>query len=103
MTAIDGNPNRKATKNEIKKMCALLDKSLSDGCLGMSSGLYYAPCLFADHDEIVELLKVVKSHNALFCVHHRCEGDEILESIDEIISYVRETGVRLEISHLKAI
>ena len=103
MSAIDGNPNRKATKEEISKMCTLLDKSLSEGCLGMSSGLYYAPCLFADHDEIVELLKVVKSHNALFCVHHRCEGDEILTSIDEIISYVRETGVRLEISHLKAI
>ena len=103
MSAIDGNPNRKATKEEISKMCALLDKSLSEGCLGMSSGLYYAPCLFADHDEIFELLKVVKSHNSLFCVHHRCEGDEILESIDEIISYVRETGVRLEVSHLKAI
>ena len=103
MTAIGGNPNRAATKEEIRKMCRLLDVSLSQGCLGMSSGLYYAPCLFADHDEIVELLKVVKSHNALFCVHHRCEGDEILESIDEIVSFIRETGARLEISHLKAI
>lgn len=101
--AIDGNPNRAATKEEIERMCVLLDKSLSQGCMGFSSGLYYAPCLFADHDEMVALLNVVKKHNALFCVHHRCEGDDILPSIDEIISYVRETGVRLEISHLKAI
>ena len=101
--AIDGNPNRAATKEEIERMCSLLDKSLSQGCMGLSSGLYYAPCLFADHDEMVALLNVVKKHNALFCVHHRCEGDDILPSIDEIISYVRETGVRLEISHLKAI
>ena len=101
--AIEGNPNRAATKHEIKLMCEDLDRSLSQGCMGLSSGLYYAPCLFADHDEMVALLNVVKKHNALFCVHHRCEGDDILPSIDEIISYVRETGVRLEISHLKAI
>jgi len=103
MSAIEGNPNRAATKKEIEKMCRLLDQSLDNGCLGFSSGLYYAPCLFADHDELVSLLRVVKRHNSLFCVHHRCEGDEILQSIDEIISLVRETGVRLEVSHLKAI
>ncbi len=101
--AIEGNPNRAATKDEIRLMCDLLDRSLSQGCMGLSSGLYYAPCLFADHDEMVALLEVVKSHRALFCVHHRCEGDDILPSIDEIFSYVRETGVRLEISHLNAI
>ncbi len=103
MSAMESNPNRAATKEEIEKMCRLLDQSLDNGCLGFSSGLYYAPCLFADHDELVSLLKVVKRHNSLFCVHHRCEGDEILQSIDEIISLVRETGVRLEVSHLKAI
>lgn len=101
--AIEGNANRSATEEEIHTMCALLDKALDQGCLGLSTGLYYAPCLFADRNELVELLKVVKRHNALFAVHHRCEGDEILSSIEEVLSLVRETGVRLEISHLKAI
>ena len=101
--AMEGNPNRVARDSEIKTMCQLLDTSLSQGCFGLSTGLYYAPCLFADRTEMIELLKVVKSHNALFTVHHRCEGDEILSSIQEVLSYVRETGVRLEISHLKAI
>lgn len=101
--AIEGNPNRAATESEIKTMCDLLDRSLSQGCVGLSSGLYYAPCLFADRAEMVALLNVVKKHDGIFAVHHRCEGDDILSSIDEIISYTRETGVRLEISHLKAI
>ncbi len=103
MAAIKGNPNREATSAEIDTMCFLLDEALSQGCMGFSTGLYYAPCLFANEEEIISLLKVVKKHNALFTVHHRCEGDEILPSIDEILGYVRKTGVRLEISHLKAI
>lgn len=101
--AMEGNPNRVATEAEISTMCELLDISLSQGCFGLSTGLYYAPCLFADRAEMIALLKVVKRHNALFTVHHRCEGDEIIQSIQEVLSYVRETGVRLEISHLKAI
>lgn len=103
ITAIDGNPNRKANRKEVSLMCSYLEKSLEEGCFGLSSGLYYAPCLFADHYEIVELLKVVKKYDRLFAVHHRCEGNGIEDSIEEILQYQRETGVRLEISHLKAI
>ena len=103
MSAIEGNPNRIATKSEVKKMCCLLEQSLEQGCIGLSSGLYYAPNMYADSNEITELLKVIKKTDTLFCVHHRCEGDFILDSIDEVISYALKTGVRLEISHLKAI
>ncbi len=103
MCAINGNPNREATDSEIEEMCRLLDISLSQGCIGFSSGLYYAPNVFASKKEIIKLLEVVKKHDALFCVHHRCEGDEIVSSVEEVINYMKATGVRLEISHLKAI
>lgn len=103
MRAIEGNPNRRATSEEVQRMCALLDQALSQGCLGLSSGLYYAPNMYADEEEILALLRVVKKHNALFCVHHRCEGDFILSSVDEVINYAFKTDVKLEISHLKAI
>ena len=103
MMAMEGNPNRAATKKEVSTMCRLLEISLQQGCFGLSTGLYYAPCLFADEHEIIELLNTVKHHDRIFAVHHRCEGDEILPSIDEVLGYARKTGVRLEISHLKAI
>ena len=103
MMAMEGNPNRVATHEEVSKMCQLLEISLQQGCFGLSTGLYYAPCLFADEHEIIELLKTVKRYDGIFAVHHRCEGDEILQSIDEVLGYVRKTGVKLEISHLKAI
>lgn len=101
--AIEGNPNRAASKDEVKVMCRLLDNALDSGCFGFSSGIYYAPNIFADRYEFTELLKVVKNHDALFTVHHRCEGTEIISSIEEVLSYVRQTGVKLEISHLKTI
>ena len=101
--ALAGNPNRAATQNEIEKMCGLLDISISQGCFGFSTGLYYAPCMFASREELLALLDVVRRHDAIFAVHHRCEGDDILPSIDEIIGLVCRTGVKLEVSHLKAI
>lgn len=101
--AINGNPNREASKEEVQTMCRLLDEALDQGCFGFSTGIYYAPNIFASRYEYIELLKVVKNHDAIFTVHHRCEGSEIVQSIEEVLSFMRETGVRLEISHLKAI
>ena len=101
--ALEGNPNRPATDREIGLLCDCLDASIAEGCFGFSTGLYYAPCMYASRKELISLLSEVKRHDAVFAVHHRCEGDDILPSIDEIISLVRETGVKLEVSHLKAI
>ena len=101
--ALSGNPNRIATDAEVKKMCQLLDTSLSQGCVGLSTGLYYAPCAFADRKELLSLLSVVKAHDALFSVHQRCEGSSIVESITEVLDLASMSNVRLQISHLKVI
>lgn len=101
--ALGGNPNRLATDSEVKRMCLYLQQSLQEGCIGLSSGLYYAPCLFADRKELLALLSVVKSFDRLFCVHMRCEGADILSSIEEVLDLARESGVKLQISHLKVI
>ncbi len=97
------NANRKANQKEIEIMCELLDKSLKQGCIGFSTGLYYAPCVYADRNELISLLKVVKDNNKIFCTHHRCEGDDVMNSLIEVIDLAKEVGVKIEISHLKAI
>ena len=102
-TAMGLDSSREATDEEIEVMCRLLDESLSSGCKGLSSGLYYAPCTFASEKELLSLLSVVKKHDAFFAVHHRCEGNDIIESVKEVLSLAKQTGVRLEISHLKVI
>ena len=84
-------------------MCSYLDEALSAGAHGLSTGLYYSPCLYATRDEILALLTIVKEHDALFTVHHRCEGNDVVESLKEVLDLASESGVKIEISHLKAI
>lgn len=103
VVAMGKDCQRQARSKEIELMCHYLDQSLSQGCKGFSTGLYYAPCSFASRDELIALLKVVKKHDAIFAVHHRCEGDEVVESVKEVLDLAREAGVKLEISHLKLI
>lgn len=103
LAAMGGDVKREATDEEISRMCRLLEKDLDAGSLGFSSGLYYSPCIYASGRELAALLSVVRSRKGLFAVHHRCEGDDILPSLEEVLSLSLKVGVRLEISHLKAI
>ncbi len=103
LCAMGEDSSRVATEEEIARMCEYLDNSLSSGAYGLSSGLYYAPCTYASKDELLALLSVVKKHDKLFSVHHRCEGNEVVSSLNEILELALESGVRVEVSHLKAI
>lgn len=100
--AVVGPYNVKAGDEEIKRMCAVLDRQLELGAIGLSYGLEYAPGCYCDTREMVELNKVVRKHNALYTIHMRNEDDHVLEAMDEAIAAARLSGARLEISHLKA-
>ena len=101
--SLEGNPNRSANSVEVQTMCRLLEESYRQGCLGFSSGLYYAPCLFASRGELLALLEVTQKYDRLFAVHIRCEGDDVLSALEEVLDLANYTKVRLEVSHLKAI
>lgn len=103
LAVLGRNASSEASDEDIEKMAALLSSILDEGAWGFSSGLYYAPCVFASRKELRRLLEVVREHGKIFSVHHRCEGDDVLESLEEVLSLASETGVRIEISHLKAI
>ena len=103
IAAMHQEVNRRATVNEIDCMCKLLDQSYDMGAAGFSTGLYYAPCQFADAVELRALLQVTSQRDRLFSVHHRCEGDDVMESLREVLDSALATSVRCEISHLKAI
>ena len=100
--AVVGNRNVRATDDQIRRMCEILDRELELGSIGLSFGLEYAPGCYCDTREMVELCKVVARHDALYTIHMRNEDDHVLEAIDEAIEAARQSGARLEISHLKA-
>ncbi len=101
--ALGSEAGRTATDREREAMCEMLDSLMNEGIRGFSTGLYYSPCLFADENELAALLSVVRSHDGIFAVHHRCEGDDVIASLAEVLSLAEKNNVRLEISHLKAI
>ena len=92
---------RAATRDEIAKMCELLDQALEEGGAGLSTGLVYAPAMHARPDEIAALAKVVARRGGIYATHMRSEGGQLLEAIDEALDVARASGVRLQISHLK--
>ncbi|MDL2263218.1 amidohydrolase family protein [Synergistaceae bacterium OttesenSCG-928-I11] len=88
-----------ATPEEVEKMKALLRESLAGGAMGLSLGLEYAPG--ATYDEIKALAGVVAAFDdRLITVHIRYDDDRCVRAVEEVIRLARETGVRLQVSHL---
>jgi len=97
-----GMEDRSPRRSEMAEMRRLLDEAMQQGALGMSTGLIYPPCVYAETKELTELCKVVAAHRGVFVAHMRNEGDQLLESIDEVLKVGWRTGVPVHISHFKA-
>jgi N-acyl-D-amino-acid deacylase len=124
-----GYENRKAHTIELDRMKRLLRKALTDGALGLSTGLAYPPGIYSDTEELIDLCTVLARSKhvrsvlspqdtmftpvknkiqdkkicpgPIFTAHIRNEGDALTESVEEIIRIGKETGIRVHISHIK--
>ncbi|MBI3987759.1 MAG: D-aminoacylase [Lentisphaerae bacterium] len=96
-----GCENRPATPDDIKAMARLLDECLDQGGRGMSTGLIYAPGMYATREELIALAAVAARHGGLYTSHMRSEAKQLLEAIDEALAIGRQAGIRVQISHLK--
>lgn len=92
---------RPATDDEVARMCALMDQCMTDGAIGMSSGLFYAEAMPAPASEVTALARVVARHRGVYATHMRSEMAEILEAMHEASDCAFEAGVPLIISHHK--
>ena len=96
-----GFENRRATEEEIRKMCAITRREMESGAFGLSTGLIYMPCVYSDTRELVELCKVAAEYDGVFAVHQRSEADYILDSMREVLDIGRRSGVKIHFSHFK--
>lgn len=97
-----GYENRPATPAEMEAMKKLLATAMQEGAVGLSSSLLYAPSRYADTQELIELAKVAAEYGGIYISHIRDEGDQLLESVEELITIAREANIPAEIYHLKA-
>jgi N-acyl-D-amino-acid deacylase len=96
-----GSFARPPTADELAKMCALVERAMQDGAVGLSTGLLYLPGAFAKTDEIVALAKVAAAHGGIYASHMRHENSQIREALDEVVTIAREANIRAEVSHIK--
>jgi N-acyl-D-amino-acid deacylase len=96
-----GLDNRAPADDEMRQMENLLDKCLAEGARGMSTGIIYPPCCYADTGEFVNFGHVLKANGVPMVLHQRNESDKILESVEEVLTIARESGCHVHFSHLK--
>ena len=97
-----GLKNVRATPEQMEAMRDLVRQEMEAGALGVGSSLIYAPAIYADTEELVELTKAAAQYKGRYISHIRSEGDRLLESVDEVLQIARQAGVPAEIYHLKA-
>lgn len=96
---------------ETESLHSLIAEAMDQGAAGVSFGLGYEPGIYARPDEIRGIVELAKQREKIVTVHGRAyagvpappDSDEIplnVASLKENIDLARETGVRLQYSHL---
>lgn len=98
---IIGDAVRSMTPREIELLKKNLERAMKEGALGISTGLIYSHARLAPYIELLELAKIVKKYGGVYATHIRSEQEGILGAVEEALSIARESGVKLQISHLK--
>jgi N-acyl-D-aspartate/D-glutamate deacylase len=93
---------RLPSPEEFGKMKGILDQAMKDGAIGLSSALAYAPGMFADTNEMIELCKIVARYGGLYTTHIRSDGSAWEKSVREAIETSEKSGASLQISHLES-
>ena len=96
-----GGEAKRATPEQLTHMQALLQQALSEGACGLSTGLIYPPCCYADTAELVALGRVLAEVGRPLVVHMRSESDEVGQALEEMLTVARESGCAVHISHIK--
>ena len=94
--------DKPASRRELDLMCARLDKNLTSGSAGFSTGLAYPPACNAPSEEVTELVAVLKDHHGVYTTHMRDEENGVVESVEETLRVCFDTNVSTVISHHKA-
>lgn len=98
-----GCTDARPTPEQLRQMQQILREAMEAGCLGYSSGLVYAPSVYADTDELTELARTVAEYGGIYASHIRGEGSGVLRAVREAIAIGRDAGATAWISHLKVI
>ncbi len=90
------------TPVELDSMRKVVRWAMEGGAFGLATALIYPPANFATTEELIEAAKTMQPYGGVYITHMRSEADQFLEGIDEAIRISKESGVPVEVFHLKA-
>lgn len=93
----------KPSQAQLAQMQDYVRQAMECGYLGYSSGLAYAPSVYADTEELIALAKVMAPYGGIYSSHIRSEGDDVVAALAEAIRVGEEAGVQVQVSHLKVV
>ena len=96
-----GAGDRAPTPEELKDMEIAVDDAMSDGAMGVSSALIYAPGSYARTEELIALAKAAAAKGGVYASHIRNEGDTEAQALNEAFRIGREANIPVQIFHLK--
>lgn len=97
-----GLEDKQPTPEQLEQMREVVRREMEAGALGIGTSLIYPPAFYAKTDELIELCKVAAKYRGKYISHMRSEGNQLLESLDELIRISREAGIPAELYHIKA-
>ena len=96
-----GMDDRAPSADELALMQQLLAEALDAGALGLSSGLFTAPGIYAAPQELVALGDVLKSRGGAYSSHVRDEANHVFDAVREAIAVGERCAIHVQIAHLK--
>ncbi len=96
-----GEGNTAPTSVQTDSMRMLVAQAMEEGAMGITNALIYPPDFFSKADELVALAKEASKYGGMYTSHIRSEGSKLFEAVQELISISRQTGIPVEIYHLK--
>lgn len=96
-----GNQNVRPTAEQMEQMRQMLREAMSEGALGLSSGLDYEPDRFVTTEEIIELAKVAAGYGGVYATHTRGDFSNVRAGVTEALRIGREAGIPVAIQHFK--
>ena len=100
-TVMGDDYRREATAAEIDAMVTLLGTELDAGALGLSTGLEYDPGIYSTTEEVLALAHVTAAAGGRYISHMRSEDRAFFEALEELLTIGRETGMPVQVSHMK--
>jgi N-acyl-D-amino-acid deacylase len=96
-----GDVNRQPTVEQMREMEAIVEQAMRDGAVGLGSSLIYVPAMYSTTEELIAISRVAHRYGGVYFSHIRDEGDHIDSALDEAFRIGRESGIPVNIWHLK--